>query len=353
VPINEAAIIGCLLGGAVGDAIGLPCEGLSPSRQRRRFGSIEGHRLILGRGMVSDDTEHACLNAQALIASAGEADVFRRELARQLRHWLASVPPGTGLATLKACARLGAGVGPERSGVFSAGNGPAMRAAIIGVVYGNDPIKLRELIAVSSRITHTDPKAEYGAFAIALAAHWSCAREAIEPHEFCRKLQVLLPESASELIGLVEQAAASATAGDTTHQFAESLGLTRGFGGYTYHTVPGVLHAWFRHPDDYRAAILEIVHCGGDTDSTAAILGGIVGARVGKIGIPDEWLRGLWEWPRGVSWMEGVGQRLAAVAASAQPQRKLPVLWPVVLLRNLIFLTVVLAHGFRRLLPPY
>lgn len=49
------AILGCLLGGAIGDAIGLPCEGMSSERRRRVFGSIERHRLLFGRGMISDD----------------------------------------------------------------------------------------------------------------------------------------------------------------------------------------------------------------------------------------------------------------------------------------------------------
>jgi ADP-ribosylglycohydrolase len=48
------------------------------------------------------------------------------------------------------------------------------------------------------------------------------------------------------------------------------------------HTVPVALHACFRYPDDVRTAVLETVHCGGDTDSTAAIVGGILGARVGR-----------------------------------------------------------------------
>jgi ADP-ribosylglycohydrolase len=52
------AVIGCMLGTAVGDAIGLPSERLSPRRQRRMFSHIDSHRLFFGRGMTSDDTEH-------------------------------------------------------------------------------------------------------------------------------------------------------------------------------------------------------------------------------------------------------------------------------------------------------
>ena len=87
-----------------------------------------------------------------------------------------------------------------------------------------------------------------------------------------------------------------------------------------------------------------------DTDTTGAILGAIVGARVGKDGISPEWLAGLWEWPRTVGWMERLGRQLADPAALKRPLR-LNVLG--LLLRNLLFFVIVLVHILRRLLPPY
>jgi hypothetical protein len=156
-----------------------------------------------------------------------------------------------------------------------------------------------------------------------------------------------------ELLRLLEQTAASAAAGQSTPEFAASLGLGRGVSGYIYHTVPVAIHAWLRHPRDYRSAVLGVLQCGGDTDTTAAIVGGIVGAAVGKTGIPSEWLNGLLEWPRTVGWMERLGDQLHQAWAGNVPQT--PLRLPVygLLPRNLFFLAVVLAHGGRRLLPPY
>ena len=55
---------GVLLGTMAGDALGLPREGLSARRTRRLFGGAPlRHRLLLGRGLCSDDTEHACMVA--------------------------------------------------------------------------------------------------------------------------------------------------------------------------------------------------------------------------------------------------------------------------------------------------
>src|SRR6186997_3288477 len=96
-----AAATGCILGTAVGDALGLPCEGLSRRRQRAMFHNIEGHRFVLNRGMISDDTEHTCMTAQALIASGGKPEVFARSFAWRLRFWLLGLPAGVGYATLR------------------------------------------------------------------------------------------------------------------------------------------------------------------------------------------------------------------------------------------------------------
>lgn len=172
--MNERAIIGCLLGTAVGDAVGLVCEGLPRRRQARMYPNLDGPKLLGRRGMVSDDTEHACLVAQALIDSAGEPEAFGRSLAKRLRRWLLALPAGVGWATLRACLKLCVGVPPDKSGVLSAGNGPAMRSALLGVCFGDEPAQLRALVRASTCITHTDARAEAGALAVALAAHISC-----------------------------------------------------------------------------------------------------------------------------------------------------------------------------------
>src|SRR5690348_11952261 len=200
---QQGAIVGCLLGTAVGDALGLHCEGLSRRRQQLLYPQLDRPRLVLGRGMVSDDTEHTVMVAQALIESAGEPAAFQRCLARQMRWWLLGLPAGTGKATLQACLKLWLGVGPERSGVFSAGNGPAMRSAIIGVCHGHDPALVRRLVAVSTRMTHTDPKAEWGAVAVALAAHCAATGVTPAPEQYYQALQQLLGEPARELLDLV------------------------------------------------------------------------------------------------------------------------------------------------------
>ncbi len=315
------------------------------------WGLPDRHRFCFGRGMISDDTEHTCMVAQALIASGGDVKVFERHLARQLRYWLLAIPAGVGLATLRAIVRLWLGFGPRRSGVFSAGNGPAMRAPILGAAI-DDPHELRELVRASSRLTHTDPKAEQGAFTVALAAQLARQEANVSPAMYLSQLRSALGPDADELITLVTAVVDSVEKAQPTPAFAESIGLGAGVTGYVFHTVPMALHAWLSNPSDYRGAVLSIIRCGGDTDSTAAIVGGIVGAAVGRDGIPAEWIEGLAEWPRSVRWMEQLSRELAATRSGEVSPAVSVRMWQV-LPRNALFLLIVLFHGFRRLLPPY
>jgi ADP-ribosylglycohydrolase len=346
------AIAGAILGCAVGDAIGLPYEGLSKRRGARLLGPPDRHRFVAGRGMVSDDTEHTCIVAQALCQAPGDSDAFARQLARRLRSWLLGVPAGIGLATLRATLRLWVGFPPSRSGVFSAGNGPAMRSGVLGAAI-DDLETLRGFVRASTRITHIDPKACHAALAVARAA-W-CAKRGLDTPAayFERHRSAAEADPSGEFPSLLAKVAESVTAGDSTEAFAEQLGCRQRVSGYAYRTVPVALHAWLSHPRDYRRAVMSVIACGGDTDTTAAIVGAIVGSGVGPAGIPIEWLERLWEWPRSAAWMG----RLAEAAARATttgvptpPPRSRPIIG---LARNAVFLTVVLGHLVRRMLPPY
>src|SRR5688572_2419454 len=357
--VKERAITGCLLGTAVGDAMGLALEGLSRRRQVRLFPELAGYHLLpFGKGMCSDDTEHTCMLAQSLIRVAGlDADEAARRFAAgfgwRLRFWMLGLPAGIGLATLRAILKLWIGFPPRYSGVFSAGNGPAMRVALIGVCHGDDPPRMRALVRAATRITHTDPKAEHGALAVALAAHLAANGAALAPADYARRLRELLGNDGAELCGLVDHVARSVASNETAADFTARNGGTEGVSGYILHTVPAALHVWLACPDDYRRAVTTTIRLGGDSDTAAAIVGALVGARVGKEGIPAEWLRDLWEWPRSGAWIERLAARLAHHARDRTNGAALPLNALGLALRNVLFIPLVLLHGFRRLLPPY
>ncbi|MEI8234150.1 MAG: ADP-ribosylglycohydrolase family protein [Verrucomicrobiota bacterium] len=334
-----------MFGTAVGDALGLPGEGLSPKRIARWWRGDWRMRLFLGRGMVSDDTEHTIMVAQALLSSPADAAGFRRRLAWKLRWWFLGLPAGVGMATAKACIKLWLGVPPARSGVWSAGNGPAMRSAVIGAFLAGDADSRRAFVAASTRMTHTDPRAEIAALAVAeTTALLVCDRR----NEILSALPGLGDNEEWRL--LCCKLAEAHAAGLSVGEFANSLDLRRGVTGYAFHTVPIALYAVLRHPDSFEAALIAALDCGGDTDTVGAIVGAMMGANVGTNGIPEEWINGITDWPRSIAVLNALARELSLPVGKGKPVHYF---WPGILPRNLVFLAVVLTHGFRRLLPPY
>lgn len=390
-----------LAGSAIGDALGLPYENLSARRAARLLGEPDRFRFAMGRGMVSDDAEHACMTAAAFANSGGDVDRFRRDLGRRLRWWLLTIPCGIGLATLKSIGKLWLGASPARSGVWSAGNGPAMRAAILGRLCAPD--ELFAFVEASSQITHRDPRATLGAFAIAMSSlrfsdracadaerdvtqddearaqdlaqdpaetlHAGSERTRAEPalaapepgrREYGLPRRVgatgalhvratidaitrLIPPAyvATDLIALLDRVAISIDRGESTEAFADSICRKRGrVSGFIYETVPVALHAAFAHVDAMEA-VRAAIRCGGDSDSVASIVGGLRG-----VDDPAMLARRI-EWPCDATWL----RRLADAATSRSSPPRLP--WLSRIARNALQLAIVLLHVARRALPPY
>jgi ADP-ribosylglycohydrolase len=230
-----------------------------------------------------------------------------------------------------------------------------MRAPLLGVCLAYQPDLLEPFVRASSRLTHRDVLAEEGALLIALAAAHGARRgtAGVEPETLLRELETRV--SAPPVLAAVRTLREYLARGEPARKMAGKFGPSHGVSGFVLHTVPAALYVWLRHPGDYRRAVEEIIRLGGDTDTAAAIVGALVGATVGVKGIPPEWLAGIVEWPRTVSWMERLAERLARqFPAEGEPQRTgpLPLFWPGLVPRNLAFLLIVLGHGFRRLLPP-
>jgi ADP-ribosylglycohydrolase len=343
------AILGLLIGCAVGDSIGLPAEGMSKTRIRRRWKGVWKQRLLFGHGLISDDTEHTWQVAECLLQSRGDVEKFRPLLAWKLRLWFAALPPGIGLATARACLKLWIGIPPDRSGVRSAGNGPAMRSAVIGAVHCERPDLLESFVIASTRITHTDPRAATGALAVARCAAWIARHSGettIDREEILRTLRTCgADDEWQALVGTMETALAAA---EGVEALAARIGCDQGVSGFVYRTVPVAIYAWLRHDTDFRAGIEAVCNCGGDTDTVAALAGSLLGARSGVEAMPREWRDRLLLWP-------GSTARSASLAEALTQTRPASVRcysWGALLSKNLLMFVVVLVHGFRRLLWP-
>src|SRR5262249_32444797 len=102
-----------------------------------------------------------------------DTDRCVRAFRRSLLGWFCRLPWGVGRATIQASVRIGMGF--TRSGVMSAGNGAAMRAAIVGAFFDDQPTERATFRRALAEVTHRDPRAVEGALYVAeLAA--ACAR---------------------------------------------------------------------------------------------------------------------------------------------------------------------------------
>lgn len=283
---------------------------------------LDGFNLFGGHGLASDDTEHAAFTAWALQGSSSPLE-FERRLRGAFRRWVLALPAGIGLATLKAGVK--ATLGLRHTGVWSAGNGPLMRAPLLAVACGDD---VKSHIELSTRMTHTDPLALSAAWWIAVVTRFLLGRASWD--EVCSAGGPLMDGIASE-------------PEESTEEFACRRGWQGGVSGFVNHTAPVVVHAALRYRDTYAEAVRSVIRCGGDTDTTAAIVGGMVGARLGPDGLPAAWKDAYADRPYSLDYLrrlaEGTANRLPAYSAC--------------LARNLIFGPVLLGYGFRRLLPPY
>jgi ADP-ribosylglycohydrolase len=231
-----------------------------------------------------------------------------------------------------------------------------MRAPIIGACLRADTERLVQFVRASTRLTHTDPRADEGARAVALAASYGARHVAgdIDREEFLRWLREHI--EGEELVAALAKVEDHLARGSTPAALADELGLGKGVTGFVNHTVPIAIFCWLRSPDDFRRAVEDVILLGGDTDTTAAIVGGLAGATVGATRIPEEWVSGLVDWPRSVNWLRRLAAQLArefSEPCSGGSSGPISLFWPAVVIRNIFFLVIVLLHGFRRLFPPY
>ena len=344
---TNLAIIHSLLGTALGDSLGLPSEGMSRRRIAKRWRGPLEQRFLFGYGMLSDDTEHTILASQSLFVCDGDPIVFQKRLASKLRWWFAGLPAGIGLATAKSIIKLWIGFPPGRNGVYSAGNGPVMRAPILGVYFAKDSERRADFVKASTLLTHTDPKATEAAMMAAECAAFATHGEFRNEVILARMKEVAVSPEWSQPIQQIE---ISLDQGASVKQFADEMGFSKGVSGYAVHTMTMVLFIWLKHRGDFSTIIREAIACGGDTDSVAAIAGGIAGAETEAFN--PLWLAIMIDMPYSINYITTLGSTLAE-SSEFRVVIPPPVANWLTIPRNIVFFIAVLFHGFRRIFPPY
>ncbi len=338
----EVRLAGVLLGTALGDALGIPMEGMTPRAIARRFGRPDRFHLFGRRGFVSDDTEQSALVAQSLILHSADAEACAASFRKSLVGWFFRLPWGIGLGTLRSCLRAAAGL--KNSGVPSAGNGAAMRSAITGAFFADDLASRREFAAAIARVTHTHELAVSGAVYVAEVAALAASGSCPSPYE-CGKL-ALDCVHADPLRQSIETALKLANDGG----HVETAALQLKTSGYVLHTVPFAAFCFARFGSDPLEAIQEAIMAGGDTDTTAAIVAAWCGASHGAEKLPASLVSGIHDGPFGPSHLRALAHSLALVSQGQKSQ--VPRFSRIMaMVRNIGLYPVILAHGFRRLVP--
>jgi ADP-ribosylglycohydrolase len=177
-------------------------------------------------------------------------------------------------------------VSPALFGGGSYGNGGAMRVGPLGAYFADDIHRAAEQARMSAEITHAHEEGIAGAIAVAVAAAISLRiNRDMDGRQFLATVATHVPE------GLVRQGILKAIRLDEQTD-ADLAGVTLGNGARVtaQDTVPFCLWIVSRYPDNFEEALWQTVGALGDMDTTCAIVGGILGARLGRDSIPTEWL---------------------------------------------------------------
>jgi poly(ADP-ribose) glycohydrolase ARH3 len=295
--------VGSLIGTFVGDALGMPFEGLPRPSIPRHVEMIEAR---LGRGTYTDDTQMMIalaesLNAQGRVDGPHLANAF-------LDAYEVDRGYGNGTRRVFDLWRSGIAVDTAATQVFdgqgSRGNGAAMRIAPVAVLFRDDRERVCVEAAASARITHAHPVGIDGAVVQAAAIGAALrgedilrvARATASTPELGRSLGVV-----EELLAVSPQAAAVHRGVTSSADAAES--------------VAAALYSALAH-DRFETALQFAVRLGGDTDTVAAMAGAVAGARNGYHSIPPRWLAALEDGERGHSYV-----RTLATALCGDPAR--------------------------------
>ena len=305
---------GALAGLALGDALGMPTQAMSPEQIRAVYGRITG--LVDGdasqpyapgmpAGSVTDDTEQALLIASLLVrgrgSSSGRVALNAVEFAHALLAWEDSmIERGSldllGPSTKAALERVRAGEDPLTVGGAGTTNGAAMRVTPIGIaVSTEDPEAFAEAVWSSCRVTHATRQGFQSAALVAAAVSMGIDTVRTPSPD----LRSLLWKAVTYVDSLPERGAwtpdpdvvaatrrAMQLVANPASSSLECLIDQVGTSVASAHAIPMAFALLARDPSPQ--ALLDAANLGGDTDTIGAIAGAILGAALGVQVLPAD-----------------------------------------------------------------
>jgi ADP-ribosylglycohydrolase len=292
-----------LLGGALGDALGMPTQLLSPAEIEAAYGFVDrfvvpaaDHKVSRGleAGTITDDTEQTLLLGRILVDSGSRFD--HRRWVNALVDWERDVKARgsydlLGPSTKRAIDAINSGVAPEEAGRGGDTNGAAMRIAPVGILMPPDPLDaLVSKVAETCRATHNSAVAIAAASAVAATvsagiegADWRAATgRAIEAAELGARLGDGDAEDIAQRIRAAIEIGRTRPESEAIRAIAGQIG-TGVPARQSVSAAFAVLEA--ASGDPWRAAVIG-ANLGGDTDTIGAIAAGMAGACAGTARLP-------------------------------------------------------------------
>lgn len=298
-----------LEGLSVGDALGETCF-----RQENYEALLEDPRATArGPWPWTDDTAMA-LGIYEVLDRHGQIE--QDDLARRFAsRWQAAPWRGYGGGAFRLLAQIAGGIdwryaASSLFGGGSFGNGSAMRIAPLAGYFAEDGYRtVAHHAELSAAVTHAHPEGIAGGVAAAVAGAYAWVNrdrradegvkrglfdtvlehtptgEVREGIERAAKFTFELP--AEPAVRLLDHGSRVVPFDTSIEPVVRALG--NGSRISCQDTVPFCLWVAARHLDDYQAAVVNTIRAGGDIDTTAAIVGGIVALAVGAEGIPADW----------------------------------------------------------------
>lgn len=293
VRFHEEHIAGALLGGAVGDAMGLPVKSMPLGEIWREFGphGVTTPILTHGKLCVSEITELSLATARGVLRAIVSEDTGGgcspvSEICEVYQDWCSEQTPGQQTRSLTALCSgvVGSIVNPLNN---SRESGAVTRIAPIGLAASLfDPFALG---ADAAALTHGHPSAylSAGAFAaiIQLVLNGASLEDAV-----AHALSLLTPHRGHDEVHTALRLAARLSQ-DTVPcpRVVQSLG-----GGWAAEEALAIaIYCALACGDDFAAATRLAVNHSGNSAATAALTGTILGARLGRDAIPTAWLEHL------------------------------------------------------------
>mgnify|MGYP001745212324 FL=1 len=305
---------GALAGLALGDALGMPTQAMSPEQIRAVYGRITG--LVDGdasqpyapgmpAGSVTDDTEQALLVASLLVrgrgSSSGRVALDAGEFAHALLAWEDSmIERGSldllGPSTKAALERVRAGEDPLSVGGAGTTNGAAMRVTPIGIAISTaDPEAFANAVWSSCQVTHATRQGFQSAALVAAAVSMGIDT----PRSAASDMTALLWKAVSYVDSLPERGAwtpdpdvvaatrrAMQLVANPASSSLECLVEQVGTSVASAQAIPMAFALLARDPSPQ--ALLDAANLGGDTDTIGAIAGAILGAALGVEVLPTD-----------------------------------------------------------------